>query len=92
MSQPVCRILISDAQINNLRGINERFSFRDLWRTVFLTEENTSDMLLTWCHRRSELLWGGLSDRLEEHHPESNCWTDSFQRVIGVYKRADNAY
>ena len=46
--EPVSRIVVLVLQINNLRGINERFVFCDLWRTAFLTEENTSDMFLSW--------------------------------------------
>jgi hypothetical protein len=49
--ESVSRIWISDLQMHNLRRINERFSFCDLWRQVFLTEVKTSDMFLTWCRR-----------------------------------------
>jgi hypothetical protein len=44
--EPISRIWISDLQMHNLRGINERFSIRDLWRQAFLTEVKTSDMFL----------------------------------------------
>jgi hypothetical protein len=44
--ESVSRIWISDLQMHNLHRINERFSFCDLWRRVFLMEVKTSDMFL----------------------------------------------
>jgi hypothetical protein len=45
-SESVSRIWISDLQTHNLRRINERFVFCDLWRRFFLMEVKTSDMFL----------------------------------------------
>jgi|HubBroStandDraft_6_1064221.scaffolds.fasta_scaffold00205_57 hypothetical protein len=45
--EPVSRIWFLALQTHNLSRINERFSFRDLWRRVFLTQVKTSDMFLT---------------------------------------------
>jgi hypothetical protein len=53
--ESVSRIWISGLQMHNLRRINERFSFYDLWRRVFLTEDKTSDMFLA-CFAVSDIL------------------------------------